>query len=153
MGKCKAARRRRCGDIVEERRRGRCLCAAGTQRDLGLKAQPHGGCGAISALLIVNDVPASPPPRALSSPRKPHARGLLCFHHGLLVVFIWQCSEHGFAKRKHPRSQLRITYAVMDSDGEFLDAIIRNMPSHVTSVYPASHNIANANGDEQYGHR
>ena len=77
MGRCKAARRRRCGDIVEERQRGRCPRAAGTQR-------AHGGCGAISALLVVSDVSALPPPRALSSPRKPLARGLLHFHHGLL---------------------------------------------------------------------
>ena len=30
----------------------------------------------ISSLIVVNDVPASPPPRALSSDRKPHARGI-----------------------------------------------------------------------------
>jgi hypothetical protein len=74
------ARRRAAGDavsIVEERQRRRCPRAAGTH-------WAHGYCGPISALLVVNDVPASPPPRALSSARKPHARGLLYFHHGLL---------------------------------------------------------------------
>ena len=59
-GRCKAPRRRRCGDIVEERQRCRCPRDAGTQR-------AHGGCTAIAALLVVNDVPASPPPRALRS--------------------------------------------------------------------------------------
>ena len=37
------------------------------------------------ALLVVNDVTASPPPRALTLPRKPYARDLLYFHHGLLA--------------------------------------------------------------------
>jgi hypothetical protein len=40
---------------------------------------------AISALLVVNDVTASPPPRAFISPRKPYVRGLLHSHHGLLA--------------------------------------------------------------------
>jgi threonine/homoserine/homoserine lactone efflux protein len=74
------ARRRDAGDavsIVEERQRRRCPRSAGTH-------WAHGYCGPISALLVVNDVPASHPPRALSSARKPHARGLLYFHHGLL---------------------------------------------------------------------
>ena len=35
--------------IVEERQRSRCPCAAGTRR-------AHGGCAAIAALLVVNDV-------------------------------------------------------------------------------------------------
>ena len=46
------ARRRDAGDvryIVEERQRSRCPFAAGTQR-------AHGGCTAIAALLVVNDV-------------------------------------------------------------------------------------------------
>jgi len=37
------------------------------------------------SLLIVDDVPASTPPRALTLPRKPHARDLFYFCHGLLV--------------------------------------------------------------------
>jgi len=53
----KAARRRQCGDIVEERQRSKCPRSAGI---LWLQ----GDCGAISLLLVVNDVPASPPPRA-----------------------------------------------------------------------------------------
>jgi len=59
---------------------------APTQQMLPRRRNPKGAWGlrAISALLVVNDVPASPPPRALISPRKPHARGLLYFHHGLL---------------------------------------------------------------------
>jgi hypothetical protein len=63
--------------IVEERQRSRCPRQAGTRG-------AHGGCTTIAALLVVNDVPASPPPRALRLPRKPHARGPLYFHHGLL---------------------------------------------------------------------
>ncbi len=39
---------------------------------------------AISSLLVVDDVPASTPPHALSLPHKPHARDLLYFYHGLL---------------------------------------------------------------------
>jgi hypothetical protein len=35
-------------------------------------------------LLVVNDVPASLPPRASTLPRKPYARDPLYFHHGLL---------------------------------------------------------------------
>ena len=46
-----------------------------------------GATQAIAALLVVDDVPASTPPRALRSPRKPHARGLAYFHHGLLGAF------------------------------------------------------------------
>ena len=42
------------------------------------------GLRAISALLVVNNVTTLPPPRALTLPRKPHARDLLYFHHGLL---------------------------------------------------------------------
>jgi hypothetical protein len=38
------------------------------------------------------DVPASLPPRALISLRKPHARGLLYFHHGLLARISHQLS-------------------------------------------------------------
>jgi hypothetical protein len=39
-------------------------------------AQPHRGCTAIAALLVVDDVTASPPPRALR-PNAPCARPLL----------------------------------------------------------------------------
>jgi hypothetical protein len=37
------------------------------------------------SLLVVNDVPASLPPRASTLPRKPYARNSLYFHHGLLT--------------------------------------------------------------------
>jgi len=37
-------------------------------------------------LALLDDATASPPPRALISPRKPHARSLLYFHHGLLAM-------------------------------------------------------------------
>ena len=62
-----AARRRRCRCIVEERQRSRCPRAA-------RNPSAAWGLRAISALLVVVDVPTSRPPRALSSPRKPHAR-------------------------------------------------------------------------------
>jgi hypothetical protein len=39
-------------------------------------AQPHGGCTAIAVLLVVDDVTASSPPRALR-PNAPCARPLL----------------------------------------------------------------------------
>jgi hypothetical protein len=38
-----------------------------------------GDCGAISSLLVVNDVTTSPPPRASISPRKPHQRKAMYF--------------------------------------------------------------------------
>jgi hypothetical protein len=60
--------------------------AAGTRRDLGPGAQPHGSWDAISALLVANEGPALPPPRVLSSHPKPHARALLYFHHELLAA-------------------------------------------------------------------
>ena len=72
------ARRRDAGDVVASSR------SANTGKMLPRRRNPKGAWGlrAISALLVVNDVTASPPPRALISPRKPHARGLLYFHHG-----------------------------------------------------------------------
>ena len=73
------ARRRDAGDVGTSSRSANAADAHAPPEPEGIwvrvAAQPHGGCAAISALLVVNDVPASPPPRALSSPRKPHARG------------------------------------------------------------------------------
>jgi len=70
------------------------------------RRNPKGAWGlrAISALLVVNDVPASPPPRALISPCKPHARGLLYFHHGLLGEVTANC--HGFSQTRRVRVNL-----------------------------------------------
>jgi hypothetical protein len=59
------------------------LCAAGTLR-------AHGCCGPISSLLVVDDVPASPPPRALISARKPHARGIPFYSDRLLMFMLPQ---------------------------------------------------------------
>ena len=53
--------------IVEERQRRRCRRAAGTRR-------AHGGCGRALRCSSSAMPPASPPPRASISPRKPHAR-------------------------------------------------------------------------------
>jgi hypothetical protein len=82
------ARQRDAGDAVTSSRSANAADAPAPPEPKGIwvcvAAQPHGGWEAISALLVVNDVPASPPPRALSSPPKPHARGPLYFHHGLL---------------------------------------------------------------------
>ena len=65
------ARRRDAGDVDVHRR------GAPTPQMPPRRRNPKGAWGlrAISALLVVNDVHStSPPPRALSSPRKPHAR-------------------------------------------------------------------------------
>src|SRR6266849_1206481 len=75
----------RCGRD-EARREARRRGDAGTSRRRRNKAdglvppatlRAGGGCGAISASLVVNDVNTSPPPRSLISPRKLHQRGPL----------------------------------------------------------------------------
>ena len=56
------------------------------------------------ALLVVNDVHRNacvarhqPPPRALTLPRKPYARDLLYFHHGLLSMPLNEMADNRVA--------------------------------------------------------
>jgi hypothetical protein len=81
--------------MIEKRQRSRCPRQAGTRGT-------HGGCTTIAALLVVNDVPASPPPCALRLSCKPHARGSLYFHHGLLAQHPSVC-ELGNPDVEHKR--------------------------------------------------
>jgi VWFA-related protein len=50
-------------------------------------------------LLVVNDVPASPPPRALRSPCKPHARDTSKFLERLLAIFILLVASQSAAQQ------------------------------------------------------
>ncbi len=77
---CQALRRLRCGAIGEEQQRSKWHHEAVTHSgEWGLLAQ--------TALLVVDDDTASTPPRALSAPRKTHARSCTGYSDGLLGPF------------------------------------------------------------------
>jgi hypothetical protein len=77
---CQALRRLRCGAIGEEQQRSKWHHEAVTYSgEWGLLAQ--------TALLVVDDDTASTPPRALSAPRKTHARSCTGYSDGLLGPF------------------------------------------------------------------
>jgi hypothetical protein len=81
---------RRCdtGDVVTLSRSVNAADAPAPPKPFGrigiaVQSSPHSN--AALSLLVVNDVPASLPPRASTLPRKPYARDPLYFHHGLLI--------------------------------------------------------------------
>ena len=65
--RAQGARRRRCGDIVDDEQRS-------DRRATPMRPSGSGLARASAALPLLDDVTASPPPRALRSPCKPHAR-------------------------------------------------------------------------------
>ena len=77
-GRAQGARRRRCGDIVDDEQRGD---RPATPMRLGLRTQIPSGSGfarASASLPLLDDVPASPASRCLASARaKPGTRPLL----------------------------------------------------------------------------
>ena len=73
-------RRRDAGNVVT-------LSRSANAADAPAAPEPIGRIGVAGNLFVARRqrcAPTSPPPRALTLPRKPYARGLLYFHHGLL---------------------------------------------------------------------
>jgi hypothetical protein len=74
--------------IVEERQHSRCPAPP----------EPAGRMGIAGDLFVARRqrcTSTSPPPHALSSPRKTHARDPLYFHHGLLVLLCHKMMDLG----------------------------------------------------------
>ena len=78
---CKARRSRRCQVIVEEALHRRRVHAAATRRAPGV-------CGRWAALLVIDDVQASTPPRALPATADPWRATPRDFNHGLLALWV-----------------------------------------------------------------